>query len=103
QGSTADDSEAAREELQRKVDAKSSPAPPESIFPRKHCHRLPWILSNLGLVDRDQNRMSEARQAFEQALRYYRELVRKNPDAYLPNLAMTLNNLGLVDRDRKST
>jgi tetratricopeptide (TPR) repeat protein len=52
------------------------------------------ILNNLGVLYRHQNRMDEARQAFEEALKIRRELARKSPETYLPDVATTLNNLG---------
>lgn len=56
--------------------------------------------NNLGIPDRDQNRMQEARQEYEESLKIYRTLAQKNPEAYLPNVAATLNNLGVLDRDK---
>ena len=55
-------------------------------------------LNNLGNLDRDQNRMEQARQHFEEALKIRRPLAQQNPDADLPYLASTLNNLGILDR-----
>ena len=57
-------------------------------------------LNNLGILHRDQNRMEEARKAFEEALDTYRRLARAHPDTYLPDVAMTLNNLGNLHRDQ---
>ena len=51
-------------------------------------------LNNLGILHADQNRMGEARQAYEEALKTYRELAETNPGTYLPDVAATLNNLG---------
>ena len=53
--------------------------------------------SRLGQLDRLQNRMDEARQHYEEALRSYRQLAQQNPDAYLLDMATALNNLGTVD------
>ena len=64
---------------------------------------LPYValtLNNLGNLDRDQNRMEEARKEFEEALQIRRELAQKNPETYLPDVAMTLNNLGVVNGDQ---
>jgi tetratricopeptide (TPR) repeat protein len=58
-------------------------------------------LNNLGNLDRAQNRMNEARQHFEEALRIFNELTRKNPDIYLPQVGATLGNLGNLDRAEK--
>jgi tetratricopeptide (TPR) repeat protein len=57
-------------------------------------------LNNLGILHREQNRMEEARKAFEEALDTYRRLARAHPDTYLPDVAMTLNNLGNLHRDQ---
>ena len=40
--------------------------------------------------------MKEAEQAYGEALAIYRKLAETNPDAYLPDVAMTLNNLALL-------
>jgi len=45
------------------------------------------VLSELG-------RREEALEATEEAVEKHRELAKKNPDAFLPDLAMSLNNLG---------
>jgi tetratricopeptide (TPR) repeat protein len=62
--------------------------------------RIAGTLNNLGVLHRAQNRMDEARQAYEEALKIRRELARKNPDTYLPDVAETLNNLGILHRDQ---
>src|SRR5947199_112039 len=59
---------------------------------------IAMTLNNLAMLDGDQNRAEEARKGFEEALKIRRELAKKNPDAYLPDLAMTLNNLANLDR-----
>ena len=51
--------------------------------------------NNLGIPDRDQNRMQDARKEYGEILKTYRELARKDPEAYLPYVATTLNNLGI--------
>jgi tetratricopeptide (TPR) repeat protein len=54
---------------------------------------LPYVaatLNNVGMLDRDQNRI-------EEALKTYRELAQKDPQTFLPEVAMTLNNLGILD------
>jgi Tfp pilus assembly protein PilF len=55
-------------------------------------------LNNLANLDRVQNRLGEARDHDEAALKIYRQLAKQNPDVYLPYLAVTLNNLGAVNR-----
>jgi len=57
-------------------------------------------LNNLGILDNGQNRMDDARLAYEEALRIYRQLAQKNPETYLPDVASTLNNLGILQRDQ---
>jgi tetratricopeptide (TPR) repeat protein len=60
--------------------------------------RLAMTLNNLGVLHRDQNRMDEARKAYEEALKIRRDLAQKNPETYLPYVATTLNNLGNLHR-----
>src|SRR5260370_12276978 len=55
------------------------------------------VLLNLGLLDWKQDRLAEAQQADEEALKTYRELARKNPEIYLSDVAGMLVNLGLLD------
>ncbi len=50
-------------------------------------------LTNLGSVDRDQNRPDEARKELGKALQIRRELAQKNPETYLPGVAEALYNL----------
>jgi tetratricopeptide (TPR) repeat protein len=45
--------------------------------------------------------MERAREGFEEALKIRRQLAEKNPDAYLPYLAVTLNDLASLDRDQE--
>ena len=47
---------------------------------------------------RKQNRTSQARQAFNEALTVRRQLAQENPESYLPNVAETLSNLAVLDR-----
>jgi tetratricopeptide (TPR) repeat protein len=49
-----------------------------------------------GNWDRGHNRMDEARKDYDEALKIRRELAQKNPDTYLPDVAVTLNNLGYL-------
>jgi tetratricopeptide (TPR) repeat protein len=42
----------------------------------------------------------EARKDYEEALEIQRQLAQKDPETYLPEVALTLNNLGILDRDR---
>lgn len=57
-------------------------------------------LNNLGVLYINQNRMGEARQALEEALKIRRLLVLQNPETQLRELAKTLNNLGILDNDQ---
>ena len=59
-------------------------------------------LNNLGALYRGENRMVEARQVYEEALRIRRQLAEKDPDTYLPDVASTLNNLGNLHRAENS-
>src|SRR5439155_10324768 len=54
--------------------------------------RIALTLNNLGILHRAQNRMEEARKAYEEALAIRRTLAASNPDIYLPDVAMTVNN-----------
>ena len=47
--------------------------------------------------------MAEARNEYEEALKTYREFARKNPESYLPDVALTLTNLGMLDSDQNRT
>src|SRR6267143_1652861 len=49
------------------------------------------------VLNSDQNRMEETRKEHEEALKTYRQLAQKEPEAYLPEVAQTLNNLGTSD------
>jgi len=46
------------------------------------------------------HRPEEALQAYEEALKIYRELAQKDSESYLPGLASVLNNLALLDTDQ---
>ena len=56
--------------------------------------------NNLGIPDRDQNRMEDARKEYEETLKACRELARQDPETYFPQVAATLNDLGLLDSDQ---
>jgi tetratricopeptide (TPR) repeat protein len=53
-------------------------------------------LNNLGMLDTDQNRLSEAESAFTEALKIYGETPHKEPEARASYGASTLNNRGIV-------
>ena len=65
--------------------------------------RIALTLNNLGVLHSDQNRMEEARKAYEEALAICRKLAASNPDTYLPDLAMTLNNIGILHSSQNRT
>ena len=46
-----------------------------------------------------QNPTEESRTGIEQALKTYRELAKKEPETYLPNVAATLNDPRILDSD----
>ena len=68
--------------------------------PEAYLPDVAMTLNNLGILDRGQGRMEEARQEFAEALQTYSELAQKNPETYRPDAATTLNNLGNLDRDQ---
>jgi tetratricopeptide (TPR) repeat protein len=57
-------------------------------------------LNALGILHSTQNRMVEARHAYDEALKTFREAARQKPETFLPDLAMTLNNLGNLHKDQ---
>jgi tetratricopeptide (TPR) repeat protein len=57
-------------------------------------------LNNIGALYADLNRMAQARTAYEEALKIYRELTVQNLPTYLPGMAMTLLNLGNLHSDQ---
>ncbi|MEI7587140.1 tetratricopeptide repeat protein [Runella sp.] len=50
--------------------------------------------NNLGNLYRVNQKMPQAEEAYNEALKIYSQLAEKNPDAFLPDLATCLNNLG---------
>ncbi|MEZ4606335.1 MAG: tetratricopeptide repeat protein [Deinococcales bacterium] len=56
---------------------------------------LATSLNNLGKMYSDLGQRSETLKATERALDIYEKLAQSNPDAFLPDLAMSLNNLAL--------
>ena len=51
------------------------------------------VLNNLAILHRNVNEYPKALKEYEKALEIYRKLAEDNPNAYLPDVAMTLNNL----------
>lgn len=62
--------------------------------PEAYLPDVATTLSNLGVLNRDQKQMEEARDELDETLQIRRELVQKNPEAYLPDVAETLNSIG---------
>ncbi len=54
-------------------------------------------LNNLGVFYSTNQKMPQAEAAYNEALKMYRQLADKNPDAFLPDVAMTLNNLIILN------
>jgi tetratricopeptide (TPR) repeat protein len=50
-------------------------------------------LNNLAILYSDTQRMKESEQSYQEALTIRRRLAEANPEAYLPDVAVTLNNL----------
>lgn len=84
--------DAARGHFERALELRQSLAPEGSLWDKAR------TLNNLGNLDRMQNRLDAARGHDQAALAIYRQLAKRNPDMYLPYLAVTLNNLGAVVR-----
>lgn len=69
----------------------------------RHIVYLAGTLNNLGTLDAAQNRVEEARQISEEALRIYRQLAKSNLEIYLSDVADSLLNLGSLDVDQNRT
>jgi len=54
------------------------------------------VMNNMGNAQWNNNAYPAAEASYQEALKIYKELAAKNPDAYLPDVAMTLNNLGVL-------
>lgn len=61
---------------------------------------LALMVRNLGYADAKQNRMDDARQHTEEALRIYERLASTSPESYLPEVASALYNLAFIDRSQ---
>ena len=57
-------------------------------------------LNNLAVLYRATQRMQQAERAYDEALAIQRRLAEANPDAYLPDVALTLNNLAILTAAR---
>jgi tetratricopeptide (TPR) repeat protein len=62
---------------------------------------LGQTLNDLGLLDKDENRLEEAREDYAGALQAYHMLAQKDPETYLPNVATTLTSLEIPDLAQK--
>ena len=76
-------------------EAASSPAVNVAAVYPVHT-RIRSGLTDLGSVGGAQNQM-ETRREYEDSLKTYRELAKKEPETYLPYVAATLNDLGILD------
>jgi tetratricopeptide (TPR) repeat protein len=64
------------------------------VIPADDRVRRAGLLHNLGGALSALGRREEALEAAQEAVEVYRKLAEANPQAFLPNLAMSLNNLG---------
>ena len=55
-------------------------------------------LNNIANLHSDENRMDQALEAYNEALKISRQLAEQNPAVYKPDLAMTLNNIAILHR-----
>jgi tetratricopeptide (TPR) repeat protein len=69
------------------------------MLPPDENARRAGLLNNLGRALSDLGRREEALEAAKEASDTYRQLAQKNPDAFLPDLAMSFNNLGAILSD----
>jgi hypothetical protein len=58
---------------------------------------IAWTLKHLGILSANEQRNTEARSEFEDALALYRSLASQNPDVYQPDVARMLSNLGVLN------
>ena len=54
------------------------------------------VCGTLGNLYSDLKKFEDAEKAYTEALNSYKDLAKKSPDAYLPDVAMTQNNLGIL-------
>ncbi|HKI05829.1 MAG TPA: tetratricopeptide repeat protein [Thermoanaerobaculia bacterium] len=71
-----------------------------SSYPPVYRSDAPKALNSLGSRYRRQNRMQEAREKYEEALKISRELAQHDSAIYLPDVEETLNNLGNLFSDQ---
>ena len=77
-------------------EATSSPAVNVAAIDQVHTTNRSALAN---IVGGTQNRTEESRRVIEEALKTYRELAKKEPETYLPDVAATLNDLGILDSD----
>ncbi len=58
------------------------------------------ILNNLANLKQTKNELNNAESNYLEALKIRRQLAKKNPDAFLPDVATTLNNLAVLQKNR---
>ncbi len=68
------------------------------IEPNFHSSLIATTLSNLGILDLDENRKEKARKAFEDALEIYEELAKHNSDRFAPDVERVQSLLNQVSR-----
>ncbi|MCZ7393685.1 MAG: tetratricopeptide repeat protein [Candidatus Methanoperedens sp.] len=57
------------------------------------------ILGTLGILYSNLNKFEDAERSYKEALKFYKKLAKKSPDAYLPYVARAQNNLGILYSD----
>jgi tetratricopeptide (TPR) repeat protein len=60
---------------------------------------LATLLNNLARLQADTNRHTEAEENYLESLKIWRELMKTNPDAYLPSILYTLCNLAEMHKN----
>jgi tetratricopeptide (TPR) repeat protein len=81
-------------------EVNSSPAENLAAVYQVHTTNQSHLL-DLGTAGGSQNQTEETPREYEEALKTYRELAKKEPETYLPHVAATLNDLGILDSDQK--
>jgi tetratricopeptide (TPR) repeat protein len=81
------------------TEAASSPA--VNVAHVNHVHTTVRSgFTDLGSAGGAQNQMIGTRREYEDLVKTYRELAKKQTETYLPYLAATLNDLGILDSDQ---
>jgi tetratricopeptide (TPR) repeat protein len=78
---------------------KAEPYYTHCITLAKTADKKAGILHNLGVLQSTINEYPKAEASYREALQIRRELAAANPQAYLPDVAMTLNNLGNLQKN----